>query len=114
MARLLMLLTVLLSVLCVFVQADPRTYWVDSSCTEGPGWSEWLEEAFKMAEAAARRLGSDTDTDFANVFKRIYRVDKSDTTLYKVGKAQDTAYNLVHRQSTFTYRTIVLDSTECI
>jgi len=41
-----------------------------------------MTETFLMASRAADRLQSDSDTDFAAVFKRIFNIDKTDATLF--------------------------------
>jgi len=51
-----------------------------------------------MAKRSAQRLESSSDTDFGAVFKRIFKVDKTDTTILMnwMGRMRkDTAYNYV-------------------
>jgi hypothetical protein len=67
-------------VLSPFCLGETRTYWVHSSCTARPEWSAYLQETFDAAKSAANRLSSDTDTDFANVFKRIFHFSKDEDT----------------------------------
>lgn len=54
------------------------TYWVDASCSDRKDWNTYLTEARDMASKADTRLRSSTDTDYANVFKRVFKVDKTD------------------------------------
>lgn len=51
-----------------------------------------------MAKRGAERLESPTDGDFHNVFKRIFKVDKRDSTKHnlKYLLKDKTAYELVH------------------
>lgn len=52
---------------------------IDDSCKDqNLAVSTALGEAIKMATVAYARLGSSTDTDFANVYQRIFSTDKSD------------------------------------
>jgi hypothetical protein len=64
-------------------KAAAFTYWVDPLCNGKPQWNDILAEAFGMSSRAAARLASNSDTDFANVFKNIFWVTKNDPTLYQ-------------------------------
>lgn len=98
MVRLWHIIAILLFIFSTITHAVPRTYWVDASCSNRPGWSEFIDETLTMARTAAGRLESTSDSDFANVFKRIFKVDKTDATLHQALGRKDTAYNLVHGQ----------------
>ncbi|KAG4435127.1 hypothetical protein IFR05_009392 [Cadophora sp. M221] len=63
-----------------YCAASKYTYWVHDSCYGKPGFDmdKTVAESMTMAKRAADRLGSSTDTDFANVFKKIFSIDKND------------------------------------
>lgn len=58
-------------------------YFVDSSCTNRPEWSDGLTDALTMAKRASERLERSQDTDFAAVFKRIFKVEKTSTATFQ-------------------------------
>ncbi|KAL2071513.1 hypothetical protein VTL71DRAFT_12748 [Oculimacula yallundae] len=85
----LLMLWLIFDVLFIF-QCSCFTYWVDNSCigNDGPvgseeNWEKFMQEAFSMARRAADRLSSDSDTDFSAVFKRIFKIEKSDSTTFR-------------------------------
>lgn len=60
-------------------QVTSTTYWVDTaSCTGDKDVTNIIKETQSMASSAKEKLDKDSDTDFANVFKFIFKVDKSD------------------------------------
>lgn len=71
-------------------------YWVDSTCSNRPNWNDILSEALNMAKRSAERLASSTDTDYHNVFQRIFKTSTSDTTNYNLKILQGKPYDLVH------------------
>jgi hypothetical protein len=80
--------------------ASKYTYWVDASCYGKPGFDmdKTVAESMSMASRASARLGSSTDVDFANVFKKIFSIDKGDNTQFDSPTFEDekiTAYNSV-------------------
>ncbi|KAF8849827.1 hypothetical protein BDZ45DRAFT_809674 [Acephala macrosclerotiorum] len=76
-----------LGLACAAVPATATlTYWIDPGCleiTDSQAWDTIMAETFRMAKRASERVYSDTDTDFAAVFKRIFGVDKTDLTTFK-------------------------------
>ena len=58
------------------------TYWVDASCSNRKDWNAYLTEARDMATKANTRLRSSTDSDYANIFKRVFKADKSDKNAF--------------------------------
>lgn len=85
------------AVLAIFatIGCNAQTYWVDGSCTSKENWPEYLNEAKSMAAASSARLASTTDTDFAAVFERIFKVDKSDAEA--VDQVQSKSKRLLDR-----------------
>ncbi|KAG4027626.1 hypothetical protein MFRU_028g00480 [Monilinia fructicola] len=64
-----------------------NTYWVDVTCTQRPHWNEYMNDAFNMAQVSSRRLFNaaqfrKSDTDYANVFERIFHTRISDQNAY--------------------------------
>ena len=58
------------------------TYWVDASCSNRNDWNAYLTEALDMAKKANTRLRRNPDSDYANVFKRVFKVDKTDNKAF--------------------------------
>jgi len=97
--RSIIFFSIMLAIISLSPPATGFTYWVDSSCTAKPSWATVFPEFWKMAKRSGERLESPTDTDYAAVFKRIFKVDKIDKTIFKNGRdstRSDTAYNFVH------------------
>ena len=64
-------------------ETGPKYYWIDQSCfIKLPKIREYLQEVFQSMSRAADRLASDTDTDFARVYKVLTKADKNDPTTY--------------------------------
>lgn len=63
-----------------------------------------MTEFQKMAKRSSERLQSPTDTDYHNIFKRIFKVDRNDQTKYDLTKLKDmTPYELVQgKRSAFS------------
>ncbi|KAI9682231.1 MAG: hypothetical protein M1817_000285 [Caeruleum heppii] len=61
------------------IPSHALTYWIDPTCEAKPGWSDIFRETMDMASKSHARLSSATDTDFAAVFKRIFKDDVSVT-----------------------------------
>lgn len=60
------------------------TYWVDpKSCTGDKDVSAILKETQSMATRAKSKMESNSDSDFANLYKFIFKKDKSDSGSYK-------------------------------
>lgn len=55
-------------------------YWIDGSCSDKRKLRTAIHEAFAIAKRAAERLEDPSDIDFANVYKTLFHVKKSDTT----------------------------------
>ncbi|KAF2656782.1 hypothetical protein K491DRAFT_596159 [Lophiostoma macrostomum CBS 122681] len=49
--------------------------YVDTSCSSKKGWSDYYSETQNFAKRASVRMSSSSDTDFKNVFKRIFKVE---------------------------------------
>ncbi|KAL9615885.1 MAG: hypothetical protein Q9160_009183 [Pyrenula sp. 1 TL-2023] len=72
-----------LSLLLVLSPASAQlTYWVDSSCTNLPGnkFQTAFDDALTMARRGNMRFHSNTDTDQAALFQRIFKAPKTDRT----------------------------------
>ncbi|QRD01098.1 hypothetical protein JI435_153080 [Parastagonospora nodorum SN15] len=69
-SRVLILLLLSITVHC-------KTYFVHESCSAKDGWNKYMNEALSFAKKSAERLNSDSDTDFAAVYKRIFQAEKS-------------------------------------
>ncbi|KAF2196222.1 hypothetical protein GQ43DRAFT_445316 [Delitschia confertaspora ATCC 74209] len=72
-----------------FLTTAAKTYYVDNSCTEKPGWSTYITETMTMAKRTSERLESKTDTDFEAVFKRLFQTGKSGDDYNYVKKTMD-------------------------
>lgn len=53
------------------------TYWIDGTC--GTQLVDSIPQGISMANRANARLANAADTDMADYFKRIFKVDKTDT-----------------------------------
>lgn len=67
-----------LSIVTSRCHATLYTYWVDESCSSRPDWDEYLKEALTMAAKANARIQSATDSDYANVFQKVFNTPKTD------------------------------------
>jgi hypothetical protein len=67
---------------CYGTEEPKLAYWIDTSCTSRPIWADTMKEVFLMAERSSARLNKDSDTDFAAVFERIFKVKKDDSALF--------------------------------
>lgn len=58
-------------------------YWVDNSClAKDPQFLQYTEEALKMAQRAAERIQSGSDTDFARAYETVMKVSKDHPITY--------------------------------
>jgi hypothetical protein len=102
--------------LVLAIPCQAYTYWVDPSCSARPIWQKAIDEAFDMAKKSSRRLASPTDTDYAAVFKRIFKVDKRDNTLFPkyendspdFRSPDQTAYDFVQGKSSLVIQIMLL------
>lgn len=60
------------------LEAVGLLYWVDTSCSNRPGWPAFMEDTKNMATQTEERLNSQTDTDFEAIFNRIFKTAKAD------------------------------------
>lgn len=74
------------------------TYWVDASCSNRNSWNDYLTEARDMAAKANTRLHSSTDSDYANVFKRVFKVDKTDKNAFDTVTSKSNSLLYTARQ----------------
>ena len=65
--------------LCLVLESTQALQIVaDISCEPKKDIFNAIEQAIDMAKVSLERLNSGSDTDFANVYKRIFSTDKSD------------------------------------
>jgi len=104
--------TTLISFLATAVpicQAASSSYWIDKSCTDRPLWEPAFREFWTMGKRGGERLASSTDTDYGAVFKRIFRVEKTDNTQLNPPNSgpKTTAYNIVQGKLIIYFLAIV-------
>ena len=84
-----MRLLLITTIAAATVSATPYSYWVHESC-DRPGFAAGFNEFKTMALKAHNRLNSVTDTDFAAVFKRIFKVEVTDVAAYNQVTGRET------------------------
>ena len=76
-----MLPSAFLSIAAVLLPiVNAATVFMDKSCTSRPDWDDYWNEAITMAELTVQKLDSNTDVDFARIFRKLMKIDKGDNS----------------------------------